>query len=79
MRRKKSNNPEGRPDEGKGEDQQLVRGPEILIEKMRRAARGREISINEAWRTAAEYWLGGLCSSGKHGLDFKGQTCDLCR
>ncbi len=57
MPTRKSNNPEGRPSEGKTEDQQLVRGPRALLEAMRQEAERARVTVAEAWREAAREWL----------------------
>lgn len=48
----------GRPSNDLAEAAVLVTGPRELIEAMRIAAERERISVREAWRRAAQAWLG---------------------
>jgi hypothetical protein len=56
-RRKKSNNPAGRPSTGLAEARLLVTGPEELLSAARAAAVAESCSTTEWWRRAARQRL----------------------
>lgn len=57
-RKRKSNNPEGRPSAGLTEARVLVSGPALLLYAVQQSAAERGITTSEAWRRAARVWLG---------------------
>lgn len=57
-RKRKSNNPAGRPSQGLSEATVLVRGPALLLAAVEQRAAQEGVSTSEAWRMAARVWLG---------------------
>lgn len=57
-KKRRSNNPTGRPSSGLTEGKTLVTGPQLLLVAMQARAQQLGISQNEAWRRAARAWLG---------------------
>lgn len=57
-RRRRSNNPSGRPSEGLSEASQLVRGPLELMAAASDAAEREGVAVVEWWRRAARVRLG---------------------
>jgi hypothetical protein len=58
MRRRKSNNPKGRPAKGLNEVKVLVSGPRTLIHAAEEQAASEGVSVREWWRRAARRYLG---------------------
>jgi hypothetical protein len=56
-RRRRSNNPEGRPSLGLSEAPVTLRAPRWVVVSMGTRAESMDITTSEAWRRAAVQWL----------------------